>query len=369
MWRVATAAIIDRPVIGTGPASFEYAWFTHAQSPSSAGGSNDVERDPHSLPLFLASTLGLPSALIGLLLFGFTLIAASRMGFRRIRRDPAEFGVGHHAAWTAATAGLGVATTVAAVTTPILALFVVALAVLARTSCATRATALVGSQRITVLVLAVALSIMSLPPLALQLVAEQAVAGTAHTADFTRADRWSAWVPWDIDVQKAYFRMRALRVENDYKNGAPDAAQRLERLKADLDSAASEYPRELYYPAVKAQVFTNVGVVSRDRGHAEAAIAAADAALMIMPASIPVRINRALALSYLERYEEMAATLSGWWMNERSSSYPGVLYAQALALSGDAEGCWKVFDRVMAMFPNDASLPATRTHIENLLVE
>ncbi len=74
-----------------------------------------------------------------------------------------------------------------------------------------------------------------------------------------------------------------------------------------------------------------------DPSYAEAAVAASDDALAIMPASIPTRVHKALALSDLERYDEMADALEGYWQNELASSYPGILYAQALALSGNTE--------------------------------
>lgn len=64
LYEVAGRSIVNRPLLGGGPDSFRFLWYPLRQASDLAiGGFNGVADDPHSLPLLLATTLGVPAAL------------------------------------------------------------------------------------------------------------------------------------------------------------------------------------------------------------------------------------------------------------------------------------------------------------------
>lgn len=64
LYETAGQTIAERPLLGGGPDSFRFLWYPLRQAADLAiGGFNGVADDPHSLPLLLAATLGVPAAL------------------------------------------------------------------------------------------------------------------------------------------------------------------------------------------------------------------------------------------------------------------------------------------------------------------
>lgn len=367
VWGAALRITAERPLVGTGPAAFELGWYPHAINPTSGGGTGAIADDPHSLVVYVLATMGVPG-LIGYLCLAVSAIACGARIARTLIGTPqltAE--AGHYLAWLVGAVAVQVALLVAAVDVPILMYTLVSFAVLLRPSA--RAV-VVGSPVLAFRVWPVASSVtalvlvMSLSP---SLVAETALPRALTQGDLERAQKAAQSVPWNLDVQQAYFHMRTMRVDAALTARNPAARDGVQTLADELAQAANRQPRELYYRAAQVQVLTRASEILRDPAFAEAAIEAADKALAIMPASIPVRVNKALALSDLGRWEEMVAALQDYWQNELSSPYPGIVYAQALALSGNRAEAERVFDALSERFPEDPSINEARTQTERLL--
>ena len=83
VWSTAVDAFEGDPLSGIGPGSFEFFWSREGDDPQFA-------RDAHSLYLEQLAELGIPGALIVLVMLG-ALLAAALAGRRRLTRDP-DFG-------------------------------------------------------------------------------------------------------------------------------------------------------------------------------------------------------------------------------------------------------------------------------------
>jgi len=366
LWTSSLRIAGQRPLTGTGPAAFELGWYPNAIDPTSAGGEGALADEPHSLPVYYLATMGVP----GLLAYLAAALGALAIGWKNVVsqvRERAPSGTRlYYLAWTMGATALHLALLVAAVSTPIMMYAFLSLAVLLRPS----ARPIEGRSalvRWTPAVLAFCLAIALGTGISPQLYAETALARANRSGSLSEARLAALAVPWNLDVQKAYFHMSVEQVNASIGAGRTEAPDDVSALIDELTIAGDLQPRELYYPSVRAQVLTQASEKLRDVSYAEDAIRAADDALAIMPAHIPTRVNKALALSDLKRYGDMADTLSGYWENETSSAYPGILYAQALALSGKPDEARAVFDRLKQKFPDDASIARIQADTESLL--
>ncbi|MBE0417477.1 MAG: O-antigen ligase family protein [Coriobacteriia bacterium] len=367
VWRSSLRIVFDRPLTGTGPAAFELGWYPNAIAPSSGGGAGGLADDPHSLLVYILATTGVPGFIAYLFAFLSALVYGARTSVALSGRGPLSGTAVYYVAWFIAAVALQIALLVAAVSTPIamyaFVSFAVLLRPLARAVQAENPILTRHLPAVTSLVLAL-LFISAISP---TLSAEIALGRTLRDGDLDRGRAAAARAPWNLDVQKMYFHLRISRMTDTLTSDADSARANVSLLVADLADAGARQPREYYYPSVRAQVLTQASERLSDPSIAEAAIAAADDALAIMPASIPTRVHRALALSDLERWKEMANTLEGYWENELGSPYPGILYAQALALSGDMADAERVFTSLQARFPQDASIEEARQQTDELL--
>jgi len=274
----------------------------------------------------------------------------------------------NYVAWFVAALALQVALLVAAVSTPILMYAFLSFGVLLRPSAHP-----VGHERpafVAALLpagisfgLALALAAAMYP----QFLAEVTLARANRDGSVAQARAAARIAPWNMDVQKAYFHMSVTQVNDSLAAGRAEARTDVNDIVGELSAAGARQPHELYYPSVSAQVLTQASEKLGDTSYAKSAIQAADTALAIMPAHIPTRVNKALALSDLKRYGDMAETLKGYWQNELSSAYPGILYAQALALSGNPQQAREVFDQLKKRFPDDPSIAQVQADTERLL--
>lgn len=366
LWQTSLDIAARRPLTGIGPASFELGWYPNARGTLSVGGSVPVGDDPHSLPVFALASTGVPGALTLVAAVWLTLVFGARSSLGLVRSGRTGDTPLLYIAWFAASAGLHVALLVAAISTPILTYAFLGLAVLIRPGLrlvSAEETAVRLLTAAAALVTGVLLLVSPLPALR----AEMALARTLSSGAVDAARDAVTDVRWNMDVQRAYYHLSVGEVEA-LLSTRPEAAQmRMEPLVTDLASAGSAQPREYYYPSVRSQLLTQASGVFGSERYAEAAIAAADEALAIMPDSVPVRVQKALALGDLERYDEMAATLADHWGLETVSPYPGILYAQALALSGQAEEAGTTFDVLEERFPLDASVGEARRQTESLI--
>lgn len=364
LWRTSADIALDRPLTGIGPASFELGWYPNARGTLSVNGSIPIGDDPHSLPLLALATTGIPGLLALLAAIGVALAFGGSTSLALVKRGlTSEKGL-LYVAWFAATTGLHVALLVAALSTSIVMYAFLGMAVLLRPGLKAvaepgRATALLTAGT----AVATAALLLAAPMPAVR--AEMALAGTLSggTALDAQARAKAAW--WNMDVQRTYYHLRVSELEAILASRPDDATAQLDALVAELSEAEARQPLEYYYPSVRAQLLTRASGVLGPEGYAEAAIAAADNALAIMPAALPTRVNKAIALSDLGRYDEMADALSDHWELETSSPYPGILYAQALALSGSVDEAREVFDLLEARFPGDASVAEARQQTES----
>jgi putative inorganic carbon (HCO3(-)) transporter len=367
LWKSSLLIASQRPLTGTGPASFELGWYPNAIKPSSVGGEGGLADDPHSLPVYILATMGIPGLLAYLVAAILALVIGARNSIALTKRGDLSGKSVYYVAWFVGAVALQVALAVAAINASIIMYCVLGFAVLLRPSAhpVEAENRALASQlpALASFVLALALVVAWIP----QISAETTLAGALAGARLDDAQRAARSVRWNRDIQKAYFHLRVLEVNQAVDSGSSSARAAVEGVSSELADAATGQPRELYYPSVRAQVLSQASGKLGDTKLAEEAVQAADAALAIMPANIPTRVNKALALYDLKRYKEMADTLRGHWENELSSPYPGILYAIALASSGNVQESDATFTLLEQRFPSDSSIEQSRQQLKQQL--
>jgi O-antigen ligase len=366
VWRSALRIVADRPLTGTGPAAFELGWYPNAIVSASNRGDVAIADDPHSLPVYVVATLGIPGLLAYVVACSWVLVFAARTSIALARSGPLTGKATYYAAWFAAACGLQVALLVGAVTTPIALYAFVSLAVLLRPSARSATerdsdSLLRPVSAATAAALGLALLVAVYPSLS----AEIALARTRRGVPIETAESAVHRVPWDMTVQWAYFGLKTSKVNSLLTASAPGAEAAVKNLAAELARVGANQPFEFYYPSMRVQLLAEASSRLGKRDYAEAAVGAADEALAIMPASVVTRVNKARALGDLGHYKEMADALAGYWEYESTSAYPGILYAQALALSGDEQRADDVFSLLLATFPTDgAAIEAAKQQVK-----
>jgi O-antigen ligase len=367
LWKSSLLIVSQRPLTGTGPAAYELGWYRNAINPSSGGGEGGLADDPHSLVFFILTTTGVPGLLFYLVATGCALVIGVRNVLSLKKAGSLSGKAAYYVAWFIAAVALQVALLVAAVNSAIIMYAFISFGVLLRPAARPLESSRSDGMRLPLGIASVAcaltLAVAAYPSIG----PENALARATRSGSPDAAAAAAARVPWNIAVQKAYFHLRVGELDSAIAGGASSARDQLDALVAELEAAGSAHPHELYYPSVRAQVLTQASEQLGDPSVASAAVQAADDALTIMPAHIPSRVNKALALSDLKRYREMADALSGYWQNELSSPYPGILYAQGLALSGSTQRSTEVFDLLARRFPRDASVQQARDQTQQLL--
>lgn len=366
LWRTTLAMMASRPVTGTGPAAYELGWYGQVHDAASTGSADSLATDPHSFVLYVLATTGVPGALLWVLALAGAFAAASRSAAALSRSAAGTLPDGrslYFIAWLPGAAALQVALLVGAVSTPIVLYAFLSVAMLLRPSSRPRESALADR---TVAAAAAVLGVLLVVSVWPNLAAETAFARGLGDTTLRRTQAAAAAAPWNLDIQRAYYGRAAERASGMLKAGSADASATLDAVCAELAAAGARQPHEFYYPSVRARLLADASGALGADAYAEDAVAAADTALAIMPASIPMRVTKALVLSDLGRYSEMVTTLEDHW-TQSTSSYPGIVYAQALALSGDAGAAWAVFDELATRFPGDASVSAARAQTEQLL--
>jgi|GEM_PF-2844116 len=367
LWRTSLRMAGEWPLTGTGPDGYDLGWYGQAVDQRSYGGEIAVARDPHSLYFLLLATIGVPGVLAFLIGVGWAVAYGTRTSRTLTEREPFSGTSLYYVSWFAGTTSLLIALLLAAVSTPILMYAFLGVAVLLR-PLAAAPSAENAVSRYGPAGLAILLAVFLAVPTMMTAVSELGMADALREGSLDRAAEHADRTPWNIDVQMQYFHSRAQTVTSLLQSGSPGAPDGAESLVGELQEAETRQPHEFYFPSVRTQILASASQATGDTSYASAAVQAADEALAIMPVSILTRVNKAIALSTLERFEEMADTLEGYWEYEQTSAYPGILYAQALAYSDrpqDAEG---VFSALESRFPADAAaIEAARQEVRQEL--
>jgi len=133
MWRDTPAMIADSPILGAGPANYARAWQLHRSKATLLYGSEAVMTDAHDLLIQYAVTLGIPAALLALVLAGWALFEAIALISKTPKnvegKQPGASRV-LYAAWACGTAAVLVGSLTAMSTISWLMLLYVALGVL-----------------------------------------------------------------------------------------------------------------------------------------------------------------------------------------------------------------------------------------------
>ena len=368
LWRSALGITAERPLFGTGPGAFDLGWYRHAIKPSSAGGTGLTATDPHSLPLYILATLGIAGLLAWAIATVWVLWLAFRRALRLGRDQTKSLGSGsvYYIAWFVAALSLQVALLVAALSPAVLAYAWLSFGLLLRPDAREVKDERLGAAGRTacaVVGFVLALAIIGVSGLTFRAESALSVASVNEDA-LDSAGSAARAVRWNVDVQQAYYYLRGTQQNALLQTGAPGADAELKSLVSELSEEGDAHPYEVYYPAQRVKVLLSAFDTPGGTEYAREAVAAADDALAIMPPDLTTRVNKALALSKLERYGEMASTLADYWENETVSAYPGILYAQALALTGKAEEADAVFARLRTRFPADtASIDAAQEQV------
>ncbi|MBE0476883.1 MAG: O-antigen ligase family protein [Coriobacteriia bacterium] len=303
-WKDAAGVVVDRPVLGTGPDSYTFGWYRQAVALADpATGAASYFEDPHSFPIAIAATLGVPALLALLAMIGLGFNAGAR-NIRLTADSPGRRGI--YVGWLGAFTGLLVASLFGVTTIPLTLLFFVCVAVLLTPGASGREVAprLAPAVRLTgALVAAVCLAGAAVP-----VVADYHLGRFMRTRDAASLDRARAVAPWDKTIQLEYLGMRRVALTPLLSQGGAEALSAAEAFDAEVFRLADEHPHELLYTLERIDF---LGQASGMLGPAvgEKSLAVINLALMDYPDLVDLRIHQARALNNLDRYGEAIAVL------------------------------------------------------------
>lgn len=359
IWSAALAAIRERPLFGWGPDSFRYAFYAHRPLHDLVfSGYAGVADDAHSLPLQMATTVGLPATAAASVAAWVALASGRRVGFERA-------GGGSHlvvAGWWAAAIGtivhlVGGVTSVA--TTASLLVALGAVAAPAARSVVPRPQA----ARVVAVFAALAVAVVAVP-LALQLRADSLLARSYSATDFAEKERLAAVAadvaPWDhryLLAEADACAQEARMWDSRSRGGEPGADARIGDCCADATTVyravLADVPRE-----ARAHIaLVHVLAQSARAGTGEYAdvLAAADAGLQVYPCSLELRVARAEALAEtgeLRAAEAELRELQDWDPRDLG---PSLLRVEVLRRLGDNASARRLATRLVDDHPGDSA--------------
>ncbi|MDO8880211.1 MAG: O-antigen ligase family protein [Coriobacteriia bacterium] len=359
LWQDAIGVIARYPILGTGPDSYRLGWYAARSLESmQVWGIKMTDHDPHSLPLLLTATLGVPAALAVLGTIASILVTSWRRALR-----PGSGGTNLlYSGWWAAAAGLLVAQAFAVTTLTsalILSLALAAIAAPGSRSCSSSP----SLKRSLVLgaggVLCSFLAVLSLVTLASDIMLADAVHGSSTATDAHSAARTA---PWHIAARyiaaSSAVDDALLALQRDPANAAT-AAARAESYVRELAEADS---REYANHALSAYLAANRGVLGEPTYFARATEAARKA-LTIYPLSVESAYYKAYAEYRMGAIGSALETLEPLWDVDPSYVDAGLLYADLLGQQDRHDDALEILTTLEANAPEH---PAVRGAIESL---
>ncbi len=328
-WRVAVEAVADAPLLGTGPDTFRIAWYRYRPVADIAvGGFAGVSSEAHSQPLQLAATMGLSGAVLWTV-----LVLASTIAGLNAARSVSVSRSAVTTAWCAAvlSAAAYLCTGIADVASS--AVMWTALA------CSVSSRARVLEVRPTVqraiVVLPAAVAVVAASTTMQWLGADAALAAARAgdtDAEVSFESSWLARVhPQYLLARADLLRDRAMGIR---AAGAPvgDFLAAVDEASAAYGTAANVAPWEHDIAVRWSSLLNEAG--PEDPAYYRAALRAAQAGIRAYPASLACRVQAALALYGLGRFDEAVSILDPAWSWDPATREPARILVEAALAAG-----------------------------------
>ncbi len=359
LYEAAGQAIAERPLLGGGPDSFRFLWYPLRQAADLAiGGFNGVADDPHSLPLLLAATLGVPAALA---LLGIALGAlwSTRSALSSPTGPESRDGTLMLAAWWIAVAAYGVTSLFGVLVVPNAVVLAIGIGVLLA-SVSKRESNHLAARILPYAVLtasAVALVLMSLQYASDYLIAR------SNFAPGQRAVQLAS------DAQRLMpftYRARLRTAESLEQQATAAVAMEAANAACDVARAADAYRRLIAwnpdeyesYKRYLGFLVTTGTAIKGDEALSEA-LDIAKRGLVVQPYGLSAGYFGASAAMGLERADEAVGFLAPVWdLDPNAPAAAGILYTEALLEAGRHAEARDVAETMLQRYPGDPDVLA-----------
>jgi O-antigen ligase/thioredoxin-like negative regulator of GroEL len=357
LWRDALSAIARRPLFGVGADSYLYAWYpVRSLADVRSAGSLAFADDPHSLPLLLAATLGIPAALVG---FG---LVCSALWFGAsgalARRESAERLV--FSGWWAALAGLSLAMLFAL--NSVLLTLMVFLCLAAVVSPRTRPIASAAVLRYSLAGVGLILALGFVGVSSMTTASNYSMAQGLKGDSLERAQAALILAPWNYEARVTISQDRAEAALDALAAGAPDARELFAAADRATAELVSSNPHALNSYYVRTSFLRKAGSYLGP-ATLKSSVAVADAGIAVSPNDVTLRANKAAALTALGRPDEAATSLAGFWDADTRNPVPGLMYAAALVAAERSQEASAVLAELGTRFPNDTDVAKLRDRL------
>ncbi len=360
LWREALDVIASRPLLGVGPDSYRLAWYGE-RSADLVGdaGFGFFATEPHNLVLTLASTFGVVAAALAVAFFASTLWR-TRAAVTGQAGDARMIPL---AGWWAGTLGLAVYLMAGPLPIALGVTLVFGLGVLgaasARRTGGERTWVRIAAAAVATAV-AVLLAVVGVRTFLADVAMTQALrAGGEAVAHTERAVRLA---PWSTTARLRVANALGNEAMSLASSGAGDPARsRSLQAVAAFEDAAEFSPGDLdvYWEYVTYLSSASVAGLAAP----EDVVAVAERGLAVDRYALGVAMNGAVALESLGRDDDVVRMLSGIWDLDPERPEPGVIYAKALARTGESAEAEKVVDVLEGRFPDEASVSGLRSEV------
>lgn len=297
IWSETLRMIAERPLLGTGPATFRLGWYPAREISGLMVSADAFATDAHNYPLMLAATIGIPAALALLYLWVRALAASSGLVWGREARSSADY-----RGWWAASLALAVALLTGVATTPVLLLLFVSLGVLLAPLSEPRSPSPAEKTALTSAVAVLAAGCL----LVTGLQGYAHVAARSALLDSPQAlSRVAGNVPWN-----GHIGLLAAQLNANATQQAALVGESARTAFADIFSAPSErHPNDPEFPASWGLQLFIAGDAQRDPILIAEGLDISDRAVALYPNSLRLRTDRARALIVLGRPDDALAEL------------------------------------------------------------
>ncbi len=358
-WGEALAITKSHPLLGVGPANYRLGWYPVQGVTGLNVSGTSFTGDPHSLPLLVSATLGIPAVVVLILALAFALGAQGRSTLKDGSGRRAVY-----SAWWASLIGVSTASIAGSTTTPFLMMIFVALAAVASAS----AKDVVAVKRgvatgVTAVVLIGCVSLTSM--VGILTVAQTRLWSSFKTANLAALDAAAETAPWSLSVQETYLTTVDDLALSSLPSGGQVARDYLVTAIKKNDAAVERVPLNYEFAYQKSTLLLGAGQIVGEP-YLSDGLAAVDKALELSPISLTLRTKKASVLIDLDRSDEAVALLEDYWYRDRGDDLAGSTYVTALAVSGRFDDAQSALDVLEARFPNSAAVAEAKANLEKL---
>jgi O-antigen ligase len=360
LWKEALEVIARHPLLGTGPDSYRLGWYVVRSVESvRLSGIATVTEDPHNVVLLLAATVGIPAAFAAAGFIGASLYTSAQSAFARHgSADRLLYG-----GWWAALLALCAALILSANTIPVVVALLSAAGILmaARSRPASWPTwvryILCGS--------AAVIAVVALCVATLTIWSDATLMHAQTVPDrVPLAGKAAMLAPWNAVAREQAVFGSVEAAMRTIQSGRPEAPTEAALVEQQLNALIAENPYE-YRNRIELAYFLGQSASVLGDDAFRRAIEAANGALEVCPVSPEAAYLKATAQTSLGNPGEAVRTLDGVWDDDPSSPYAGVVFAEALLLSGDQSKAAAVVRTLVDRFPTDQNVLKIADRVRN----